>query len=128
LVARAYLPQSGRRQAHAQNGLPPRPLPSRRRPHLVQRSRLSRRALHTEYREDFNHQHQTPRIEKGVEYGDLPKFVDFDYVANVARLNAATLASLAAAPAAPANVRMSVKELENVPQLAWDAVPGASGL
>src|SRR6266446_7836859 len=45
----------------------------------------------------------------------------------VARLNAATLASLASAPAVPANVRMSVKELENVTQLAWDAVSGASG-
>ena len=47
----------------------------------------------TEYREDFNHQHQNVRTENGIEYGDLPKFVDFDYVANVARLNAATLAT-----------------------------------
>jgi Peptidase family M28 len=53
----------------------------------------------TEYREDFHHQHQNVRTENGIEYGDLAKFVDFDYVANVARLNAATLASLAAAPA-----------------------------
>ena len=48
----------------------------------------------TEYREDFHHQHENPRTEKGIEYGDLPKFVDFEYVANVARLNAATLATL----------------------------------
>ena len=48
----------------------------------------------TEFREDFNHQHQNVRTENGVEFGDLPKFVNFDYVANVARLNAATLASL----------------------------------
>src|SRR5438270_7142440 len=48
----------------------------------------------TEYREDYNHQHQTLRTENGIEYGDLLKFVDFEYVANVARLNAATLASL----------------------------------
>ncbi len=47
----------------------------------------------TEYREDYNHQHQNVRTENGIEYGDLPKFVDFDYVANVARLNAATLAA-----------------------------------
>src|SRR5712664_2990644 len=48
----------------------------------------------TEFREDFNHQHQNVRKDdaNGVEYGDLPKFVDFDYVAHVARLNAATLA------------------------------------
>src|SRR6266581_8809596 len=42
----------------------------------------------TEYREDFHHQHQNVRIESGIEYGDLPKFVNFEYVANVARLNA----------------------------------------
>ena len=35
----------------------------------------------TEYREDFNHQHQNIRTENGIEYGDLPKFVNFDYVA-----------------------------------------------
>ena len=46
----------------------------------------------TEYREDYNHQHQNVRTENGIEYGDLSKFVDFEYVANVARLNAATLA------------------------------------
>jgi len=59
----------------------------------------------TEFREDYNHQHQNVRTENGVEFGDLTKFVNFDYVANVARLNAATLASLASAPAPPAKVR-----------------------
>ena len=78
----------------------------------------------TEYREDYNHQHQTPRIEKGVEYGDLLKFVDFAYVANVARLNAATLASLASAPAPPANVRLVTRNLENDSTLTWSASPG----
>ena len=80
----------------------------------------------TEYREDYNHQHQTPRIEKGVEFGDQPKFVDFAYVANVARLNAATLASLASAPAPPANVRLVTKNLENDSSLTWSASPGGS--
>ena len=47
----------------------------------------------TEWRENFNHQHQNVRIENGVQYGDLIGFVDFSYTANVARLNAATLAS-----------------------------------
>ena len=63
----------------------------------------------TEFRENFNHQHQNVRTENGIEYGDLPKFVDYDYTANVARLNAATLASLASAPAPPANVRLLTK-------------------
>ncbi len=78
----------------------------------------------TEYREDFNHQHQNVRVENGIQYGDLPKFVDFDYVAHVARMNAATLASLAAAPAPPANVHVLTKELENDSTLTWDASPG----
>lgn len=83
----------------------------------------------TEFREDFHHQHQTLRTENGIEYGDLPKFVDFDYVAHVARLNAATLASLAAAPAPPGNVRLLTKDLDNDSTLTWEASPGgrASG-
>jgi len=78
----------------------------------------------TEFRENYNHQHQTLRTENGVEYGDLPKFVDYAYTANVARLNAATLASLAAAPAPPANVRILTKELQNDSTLVWEASPG----
>lgn len=78
----------------------------------------------TEYREDFHHQHQNVRSENGVEYGDLEKFVDFDYVARVARLNAATLASLADGPAPPANVHLLVKDLENDSTLTWEAAPG----
>ena len=83
----------------------------------------------TEFREDFHHQHQNVRTENGIEYGDLPKFVDFDYVAHVARLNAATLASLASAPAPPANVHLLTKDLENDSTLTWENSPGglASG-
>jgi len=78
----------------------------------------------TELREDFHHQHQNVRIEGGIQYGDLPRFVDFDYVARVARLNAATLAELASAPAPPAHVRMLTSKLENDSTLTWDASPG----
>jgi hypothetical protein len=78
----------------------------------------------TEFREDFHHQHQNVRTENGIEYGDLPKFVDYDYVAHVARLNAATLASLASAPAPPANVHVLTKDLENDTTLTWEASAG----
>ncbi len=78
----------------------------------------------TEFREDFHHQHQNVRIENGIEYGDLAKFVDFDYVAHVARLNAATLASLASAPAPPANVHLLTKDLQNDSTLTWEASLG----
>ena len=80
----------------------------------------------TEYREDYNHQHQTLRTENGIEYGDLLKFVDFDYVANVARLNAATLASLASSPAPPTDVHLLTKQLENDSKIEWKAAPGAT--
>jgi hypothetical protein len=79
----------------------------------------------TEYREDYNHQHQNVRTENGIEYGDVPKFVNFDYVANVTRVNAATLASLASAPAPPAKVRLQTRQLENDSTLTWDASPGS---
>src|SRR5216684_5269707 len=81
----------------------------------------------TEFREDFHHQHQNVRAENGIEYGDLPRFVDFDYVAHVTRLNAASLASLASAPAAPANVHLLTKDLENDSTLTWETSPGSSG-
>jgi hypothetical protein len=80
----------------------------------------------TEYREDYNHQHQNVRTENGIEYGDLPKFVNSDYVANVARVNAATLASLASAPAPPTQVRLQTKDLENDSTLTWEASPGSA--
>src|SRR3984957_2228063 len=78
----------------------------------------------TEFREDFHHQHQNVRTEGGIEYGDLLRFVDFDYVAHVARLNAASLASLASAPAPPANVHLLTKDLENNSTITWDPPPG----
>jgi acetylornithine deacetylase/succinyl-diaminopimelate desuccinylase-like protein len=77
----------------------------------------------TEFREDYNHQHQNVRTENRVEFGDLPKFVNFDYVASVARLNAATLASLASAPAPPAKVRLLTTKLENDSTLTWEPSP-----
>jgi hypothetical protein len=80
----------------------------------------------TEYREDYNHQHQDVRTEKSIEYGDLLKFVDFDYVANVARLNAATLASLASSPAPPTDIHLLTKQLENDSKIEWKPAPGAT--
>ncbi len=80
----------------------------------------------TEYREDYTHQHQTLRTEDGIEYGDLLKFVDVDYVAGVARLNAASLASLAAAPAPPSQAVILTAKLENDSTLEWTASPGAA--
>lgn len=74
----------------------------------------------TEPNEEFRHQHQNVRVEKGVQYGDLPEFVDFAYVANVARVNAASLAMLAYAPARPKGVTI-VSRLSDDTELRWEA-------
>lgn len=79
----------------------------------------------TEWRENFDHQHQNVRLENGVQYGDLLQYVDPAYVANVARLNAAALATLAAAPGPPQNVRILTTALDNNTELAWQPPMGA---
>ena len=79
----------------------------------------------TESRENYDHQHQNVRVENGTQYGDLPKFDDFPYIANVARVNVAALAELASAPARPKNVRIITARLTNDTDLAWDAADDA---
>jgi len=74
----------------------------------------------TEPAEDYRHQHQDIRMDNGIQYGDLPEFVDFSYVAQVTRLNAAGLAALALAPAPPRGVGIEVSVLENDTTLRWE--------
>ena len=75
----------------------------------------------SEMNEDFRHQHQDLRTEKGEEYGDLAKFMDFAYLRQNTGVNLATLANLALAPAAPQNVGVLTSELTNRTQLKWEA-------
>jgi hypothetical protein len=75
----------------------------------------------TEPDEDYTHQHQNVRVENGVQYGDLPEYVDFNYTANVARVNLIALGSLANAPAKPKNVGIVTSRLTNDTDLKWDA-------
>jgi hypothetical protein len=75
----------------------------------------------TEPNEDYRHEHQNVRVENGVQFGDLEQFVDFDYVANVARMNAAALAALANGPAAPQGVKVEASTLSVDTQLEWQA-------
>lgn len=71
--------------------------------------------------ENFDHQHQNLRTENGKQIGDLPQYNDYAYIAQVARVNAAALASLARGPAAPQKVMMHTKKLENASTLSWQA-------
>jgi len=75
----------------------------------------------TEMNEDFTRQHQDIRTENGVDYGDLPDFVDFNYVQKVTRMNLSVLANLAIAPAGPQNVGIVTSGLTNKTTLKWDA-------
>lgn len=60
----------------------------------------------TEPRENYHHQHENVRTEGGIEFGDKIEFVDFKYLANVTRVNAAAAAELALAPPPPAAVAL----------------------
>jgi hypothetical protein len=76
----------------------------------------------TEPAEDYTRQHQDLRVEDGVHFGDVPDAVDFPYLARVAALNAASLASLASAPAPPDSVRVE-GALQPSTTLRWRPVP-----
>jgi hypothetical protein len=73
----------------------------------------------TEPFENFAHQHQDVRVEDGIQYGDLPRFVDFDYVARVAKVNAAWMWSISQAPGMPQDVVIDVSQLTNDTTLRW---------
>jgi Zn-dependent M28 family amino/carboxypeptidase len=77
-------------------------------------------ARFTEPHEDYAHQHQDVRVEDGKQYGDLIEFCDFGYMHRVAKVNAATLWSLATAPGTPKGVRVRTNALTNDTTLVWE--------
>ncbi len=76
----------------------------------------------TEPLEDYNHQHQTPRTENGVEYGDFEKYLNFTFMGDVARDNAEALRQLAMAPAPPTNVKLTGAVTPDA-KVSWTAEP-----
>lgn len=75
----------------------------------------------TEMNENFYRQHEDVRVENGIQYGDLPEFVDYEYMRKNTGLNLASLASLASAPSEPQNVGIDVRRLTNTTTLRWEA-------
>ena len=75
----------------------------------------------SEMNENFLHQHENVRVENGVQYGDLPEFMDFEYLRKVAAVNLASAASLALAPGMPQEVKIDVRGLSNSTSLIWKA-------
>jgi hypothetical protein len=75
----------------------------------------------TEMDENYYHQHQDVRKENGIQYGDLPEFMDFEYLRKNTCLNLSNLANLAKSPAMPQEVKVEVKKLSNFTNLSWKA-------
>jgi hypothetical protein len=85
-------------------------------------------ARFTEPRENFNHEHRNVEVVNGVQFGDLIDFVDFNYVARVAKVNAAVLFNLATAPSTPKGLQIHVNPPPtfsgtNITTLTWNANP-----
>lgn len=80
----------------------------------------------TEGAENYDRQHQDLRIENGVHYGDTLEGVDFAYLAQVTRLNIATMATLAQAPASPSGVTIEGAVRADT-TLRWQPVAEAVG-
>lgn len=75
----------------------------------------------SEMNENFIHQHENVRVENGIQYGDLPEFMDFEYLRKVSAVNLASLASLANSPDQPQDVKIDVRGLSNKSILLWNA-------
>lgn len=73
----------------------------------------------TEMNENFNHQHQDVRSENGTAYGDLPIYMDFNYLRKNTQMNMAVLANLASAPCEPKNPGIDLTNLTNDTRLVW---------
>jgi hypothetical protein len=88
-------------------------------------------ARFTEPRENFNHEHQNTQVVNGVQLGDLIQFVDFDYIARVAKVNGAALWALATSPGTPKNAQIHATAPPgfsgiNTTTLTWNANPEPS--
>ena len=77
----------------------------------------------TEPNENYNHEEQNVAVQNGVQFGDLPAFIDYGYLARATRVVGSTLAALATAPEAPVNARAVVPPLSNSIDLRWNANP-----
>lgn len=75
----------------------------------------------TEMNENYYHQHQDVRKENGIQYGDLPEFMDFEYLRKNTAVNLSNLANLAKAPAMPEEVKVDTRRLSNYTVLTWKA-------
>lgn len=74
-----------------------------------------------EYNENYDRTHKVPAIANGIQEGDLPEYVDYEYVRKNAGVNLASIANLALAPYEPVNCGIVVSGLTNKTTLRWEA-------
>jgi len=75
----------------------------------------------TEMHENYQHQHQDVRVDSGVQYGDLPQYMDFEYLRKNTCMNLSNLSNLAKSPSKPQDVRVDTRRLTNYTNLLWKA-------
>ena len=75
----------------------------------------------TEMNENFTRQHQDVRLENGIRYGDLPEYIDYEYLRKNTAMNLANLANLSKAPSVPEEVKIEVTKLSNNTSLSWQS-------
>ena len=80
----------------------------------------------TEMNEDFNRQHQDIRTENGFKYGDLPEYVDYNYLQKVTRMNLSVMSNLALSAQEPEKVSVVTSGLTNKTELKWETPKGKS--
>ncbi len=73
----------------------------------------------TEMNENYTRQHQDVRVEGGIHYGDLPEYIDYEYLRKNTAMNLSNLANLAKAPSQPEAVKIEIKNLSNTTSLSW---------
>jgi hypothetical protein len=80
----------------------------------------------SEFNENYDRQHQVPRFENGIQYGDLPEFVDYEYVRKNTGINLATIVNLAMAPNEPVNCGIRMSGSSNSTTVGWEAPKGGT--
>jgi hypothetical protein len=75
----------------------------------------------TEMNENYYHQHQDVRVENNIQYGDLPEFMDFEYLRKNTCMNLCNLANLAKSPSMPLEPKIETRKLTNNSNLSWKA-------
>jgi hypothetical protein len=58
-------------------------------------------------------------MENGIQYGDLPEFMDFEYLRKNTAMNLSNLANLAKSPSMPQEAKVETRKLTNYTTLTW---------